>query len=169
MKNKFKTPIISLILILISLQQVYAEPRIDIDNSLTKVESLFEIQNGVLKYTEISKISLNELTVDLNQGLIQISKTRNFGKINHTSTYKLESFKFDKSLLNTNIELSRNDTKSLFVEQNTKSCGSAMSLMGMANDMISEGRTTNNDALVAWGNMLLSMAMAQIVAECHPF
>lgn len=169
MKNNIKTLFISLFIILVSLQQTYAQTKFDDEQNSNKVSSLTIIQNGILKYSEISKTSFSEMNLDLVQGYLYISKSSNLGKTVHTSTYDISDFKFDKTLLKINFETSRKDITSIFANQSAKSCGSSLALVAMAQDMISQGTASGNTELVQYGQALLSMAMMLIAVECHVF
>ncbi len=146
------------------------------------VDLYFTMNNGLLKYSEISESTLTDVTIDFNLGDINIVSQNNDGSFEENNlTFDSSSFKIPKDIRMSEFDLSNSSSEAIFetnviqFQASTKAlmkkanisakiisnCGAnAGRILDLANRMISDGQATGNTALVTYGRILRDIAIA---------
>lgn len=142
-------------------------------------DSYTTMNNGFFQYSEISDFSLTDVKINFNSGHISIitqndgekiiTKKMKFDPSVYNIPFNTKSISFQSSQTNietifdTNYRTNKFNNKTLLdagVSIKSSDCGStAGRLLDLANQMIHEGQTTGNDALVAFGRVLRDIAI----------
>ncbi len=131
------------------------------------VDTSISIHKGQLSYTEASKSTTNEITVDLISGTILItSNSQNIKSDTAQYKFKPENFNITAEIIHLNTDFSQPNVKSLFSSIQSKGCGiTAGRILDLAKRMIKEDHNSNNEPLVMYGRLLRNIA-SRMFQDC---